>query len=469
MITRLVLLGATGDMAGRFLLPALTTLRASGDLDADLTVVGAGHEDWDDDTFREHIAARLAEHAGDVPEPARRWLLDGLRYRRMDLDAPGGIAADIVAVATGPEAEPVAVYLALPAPVFAPTLEALSTAVLSPGSRVAVEKPFGDDLAGATALNALLDRVSGGDTDAVFRVDHILGMPAVHELERLRGPGGALEPWWDGEHLERVEVLWEETLGLGTRTDFFDRTGALRDVVQNHLLQALVLAAMEPPAGPSEHDLHAAKLALLRSLRAPSVDAMATRSRRARYTAGALVLPDDPAGRPVPGFAEERGVDPQRGTETYAEVLLEADSPRWAGTTFVLRNGKALGTERKGIALHFRTAVPDDVPHRLERVSDTELWLQLDGAQRDAPAGVHAPAVHAPGIQAPGVHAPGERSAYAAVMTDVLSGGSRTSVSAEEAEEAWRVLEPVLRAWSAGDVPLLEYPAGSAGPGYVDV
>jgi glucose-6-phosphate 1-dehydrogenase len=444
VIDRLLLLGATGDLAGRFLLPALAWLSATDELPDDLQVVGGGAEEWDDATFRRHVADRWDAHAGDLPPEVRPALLDRLHYRRFDAADPATVAAAVRAVAGD---GPVAAYLALPPALFPPTIQALGAAGLPPGSRLAVEKPFGAGLADAVALNALLARVSGGDDAAVTRVDHFLGMPVVQGLPALRAAGRGLARVWDGASLARVEVVWEETLGLEGRADFYDRTGAVRDVLQNHLLQVLVLLALELPAGGGERELHAAKLDLLRALRVADPDDLAACTRRARYTAGRLVGPD--GDRPVPDYVAEDGVDPARGTETHAEVVFRVDTPRWAGTTFVLRTGKAMGASRKGIELRFRTAAPECDPRDAERGAPDRLWIPLE--QPPVRRGRHGTT-------------PGELTAYCAVLTDVLAGSSRTSVGAEEAEQAWRVVDPVLQGWAAGAVPLLEYPAGSAGP-----
>jgi glucose-6-phosphate 1-dehydrogenase len=442
VITRLLLLGATGDLAGRFLLPALAWLWAAGELPDDLQVVGGAAQDWEDETFRDHVAARWNAHAGDLPVEARRALLRRLRYRRFDADDPATVTA---AVGAFPGDDPVAVYLALPPGLFPATLRALHSAALPAVSRIAVEKPFGADLDSAVALNALLTEVSSGDESAVTRVDHFLGMPVVQGLLGLHAPDGPLAAVWNGTSVRQVDVVWEETLGLEGRADFYDRTGAVRDVLQNHLFQVLVLLAMEAPATGSERDLHQAKLELLRSLRLSSPTDLAGCTRRARYTAGELV-----AGGSVPDYAAEDGVDPTRGTETHAEVVLAVDTPRWAGTRFVLRTGKALGASRKGVALHFRTTAPACDPRDAELVAPDQLWIPLEAAPESPQPGA--------------VHAPGELTAYCRVLTDVLTGGSVTSVSALEAEQAWRVVDPVLAAWAADTVPLLEYAAGSAGP-----
>ena len=446
MIARLVVLGATGDLAGRFLLPALVRSVAAGALPEDVVLVGAGPQDLDDAGFREHVAARWAEHAGDVPADVSGPLLARARYRRLDLEDPTSVAR-AVGAGEGADAGPVAVYLALPPALFATALRSLRDAGLPAGSRVAVEKPFGSDLASAAALNDLLAEAAGGDPAAAFRVDHVLGMPRVGQLLSLRGPGGELEGVWSSAHLEQVDLLWEESFGLRGRADFYDRTGAVKDVLQNHVVQVLVLLAMELGRTGDEQALHDAKLALLRAVRVLGPDEVATRTRRARYTAGRLPA-DDGAGDDdglvdVPAYATEDGVDPARETETYAELVLEVDTPRWSGTRFVLRVGKGLAATRKGVLLHLRGTSGD------RGAGGEQRWIDLDAPTSD---GAGSP------VQ-------GELAAYEQVLRDLLGGGSRLSVAREEAEQAWRVVEPVLASWADGVPPLLEHPAGSPGPG----
>jgi glucose-6-phosphate 1-dehydrogenase len=340
-----------------------------------------------------------------------------------------------VAAVLGPLTDPVAVYLALPPRVFLTAIESLGCVGLPPGSRVVVEKPFGDDLASARALNALLT-TTGLDT---YRVDHVLGMHTTQGLVALRRSSPVLDRMWSGAAVEQVEIRWEETLALEGRAGFFDATGALKDVVQNHVLQLLALVAMEVPAD-GDHALHQEKLDALRSVGAP------LHSRRARYRAGSLA-----DGREVPAYTAEEGIDPDRGTETFAEVVFEVATPRWRGTRFALRAGKALARRRKLVALHFRGGGafeigidgPDDVVARFPRGAGDPLELR-------APS---------PGDGLP---------AYANVLLDVLRGTDAWSVSAAESEEAWRIVDPVVAAWDAGTVRLEEYPAGSAGPGRTD-
>jgi glucose-6-phosphate 1-dehydrogenase len=291
MISHLVLFGASGDLAGRFLLPALATLRATGRLGQDLAIVGTARPPWDDDAFRDHVAERLAEHAADVPPEHRDALTRSLRYRPADLTDANDVARVIRLAGEGP----VVAYLALPPGVFGPTVTALGAAGLPPGSRIALEKPFGDNLESAIALNRLLVDVTGvAGEHEVFRVDHFLGLATVQNLLGMRLANRVLEPVWNSAHIEQVEIVWEETLGLEGRAAYYDRAGQLKDMVQNHLLQVLCLVAMEPPASLGERDLRDRKLDVLRSVCPLRPEQMTARTRRARYTAGRLGERDVP-------------------------------------------------------------------------------------------------------------------------------------------------------------------------------
>ncbi len=461
MISRVLLLGASGDLAGRFLLPALARLVASAQLPRDLRVVGAAPQNWDDERFRDHVAQRLRDHAPDLTDDVRQAFVERLRYRRVDLEDQLSVRAAVQGLSDpAPEPTssqpPVAAYLALPPALFASAIRALSGVGLPPGSRIAVEKPFGEDRAGAVSLNALLSTVSQvGGQQAVFRVDHALGMPAAADLLALR-TRGRWAPVWNGSHIDQVDILWEETLALEGRASFYDRTGAVRDVLQNHMIQILALVAMDLPGSPDDKALHDAKLELLRAVAPIPSAELSSRTRRARYGAGTLAV----TGAATTGYAQQDGVDPARTSETYAELVLQVDRPLWAGTRFVLRAGKALASDRKGILIHFRSqTLPPDVREALPRSG--RLWIPID-----APLALdHAPAISGEtdtDVATPAVD--GELLAYEQVLLDVLTGSARLSVSGEESEQAWRIVEPVLKGWAEGGVPMAEYPAGSQGP-----
>jgi glucose-6-phosphate 1-dehydrogenase len=443
VIERLVLFGATGDLAGRFLFPALASLFAAGHLPEDFGVAGASREDLEEEAFRHRVEERLAQHAADVPPAARRTLVRSLRYQAVDVADPASVASVFAGVAS-----PVTAYLALPPSLFPRAVDALGRAGLPAGSRIALEKPFGEDLDSAVSLNRLLAEVAGdAGEQAIFRVDHVLGMATAQNLVALR-QNRVLDAVWNGAHVEHVEILWEETLALEGRAGYYDGAGALEDVLQNHMLQLLCLVAMEPSSNEDGGELRDRKVDVLRSARPLT-------SRRARYGAGRLSGTGGASGLSVPAYAHEDGVDAGRGTETFAEVTLELASERWQGTRFVLRAGKALRRRRKGVVLRFgpgHRGVPNELWIGIDGPNDIVLHLTGGAFGSSAPFELHGEPVAA------------ALPAYARVLLDVLSGGSTLSVGPDEAEWAWRVVAPVLDAWRSNRVPLEEYPAGSDGP-----
>ncbi|MFJ7907172.1 glucose-6-phosphate dehydrogenase [Kitasatospora sp. NPDC096204] len=450
MIDRLAILGATGDLSARFLLPALAALRAAGHVGDSLRVTGASREDWDTGQYRAWAEERLDRHGGDLPADARKAVLDALGYRRADVTDP----ADVAAVVAGQG--PVAVYLALPPALFPAVVTALHAAGLPAGSRIVLEKPFGEDLAGAQELNRLLaDLVP---EQAVFRVDHFLAMTTVQNVLGSRLANRVLEPIWNSTHISHVDIVWDETLALEGRAGYYDHVGALKDMVQNHLLQLLCLVAMEPPITLGERDLRDRKVDVLRSVRPLTEHDVVHRTRRARYLPGRI------GERDVPAYVAEEGVDPERRTETFAEVELELDSWRWAGTTFRLRSGKALGEDRKEVAVHFRPVPHLPFGHSGEaRPNVLRFELEPEGLALELTGiGAHAHGL-APILLTAGMEPP-NLPAYGRLLLDVLNGDPALSIRGDEAEEAWRVLEPVLTGWERGLVPLDEYPAGSQGP-----
>lgn len=473
MIERLILFGATGDLAGRFVLPALAELHDEGNLPETFGIVGAAREDLDDEQFRQHVAQELEQHsASDVSAASREAVMRALHYRRVDFNDAGSVAAALSDAGgkstAGAQGEPVAAYLALPTGVFPAAVKALGRVGLPKGSRIVLEKPFGEDLNGAIALNKLLETVTGvAGEKAIFRVDHALALATVQNLLSVRLANRVLEPIWNSAHIEQIDIIWDETLALENRASYYDRAGALKDVIQNHLLQILCIIAMEPPVTIGEQDLRDGKFEVLRSVRLLTPADAARQSRRARYTAGQLADTGGADGRSVPAYVEENGVDPERETETFAEITLELDSWRWAGTRFVLRTGKALSQRRKEAVVRFRP-----VPHlpfggEVARPAANELRIGLDGPYdftlcltglETGPPPHLAPMILVAKLPAP------ELPAYSRVLMDVLTGNSALSIRGDEAEQAWRVVTPVLEAWADERVPMEEYRAGSNGP-----
>ena len=450
MIRKLAILGATGDLTARYLLPGLAALRAAGELSDNFQLVAVGREHWTDETFRNWAAAQLERHATELPASAKRTVAATSRYHQADVTDPSSMTA----VVQGPK--PIAAYLALPPSVFPGAVSSLHRAGTAPGSIVVLEKPFGEDLAGAIELNRLLSSLY--PEEAIFRVDHFLAMTTVQNILGTRLANRVLEPIWNSAHIASVDIIWDESLALEGRAGYYDGVGALKDMLQNHLLQLLCLVAMEPPISLGDRDLRDRKVDVLRSIRPLSPEEAVRWTCRARYTSGEI------RGQAIPAYAEEDGVEPEHRTETFAEVHFELDNWRWASTIFRLRTGKALRRDRKEVAVRFRP-----VPHiPFERQAQARPNVLRFGLQPESVVleltgtgprtGTLVPLTLATHL------APAELPPYAQLLLDILTGSSALSIRADEAEESWRVVTPVIDAWSKELVPLQEYAAGSDGP-----
>jgi glucose-6-phosphate 1-dehydrogenase len=319
-----------------------------------------------------------------------------------------------------------------------------------------MEKPFGTDAASARALNELLARLVA--EDHVYRVDHYLGMSTVLDILGLRFANRMLEPVLNAEHVEAIDIVFDESLGLEGRAGYYDGAGALVDMIQSHSLQVLSLLAMEAPSTLQARDLRDCKAQVLRATRIWNDDPILA-SRRARYTAGEV------DGRRLPSYVDEPGVDPARGTETLAELVVAVDTWRWAGVPFRLRAGKALGAPRKEIVITFRQ--PRWIPRGLEGYERPDrLSVGLDSHLLSIDLNVNGPGdplVIDPVTLRAGL-GPGDLPPYGEVLRAVLDGDPVLSVRGDSAVECWRIVEPALRAWRDGEVALEEYVAGSHGP-----
>ncbi|KRE80148.1 glucose-6-phosphate dehydrogenase [Arthrobacter sp. Soil763] len=451
-VKTLLILGASGDLTGRLLLPGLARLVARGHAQG-LTLVGAGSDDWTEDQWLERLETSFADANSQADSAGKRELKrirETTAYRQLDVTAEGQLAK-LIAGLEGP----VAVYFALPPKISERACQALTPDDVPAGTRLVMEKPFGSSEESARELNRTLAALV--PEDHIHRVDHFLGKATVLNILGLRFANTFLEPVWNREHIEKVEIIFDEDLALEGRARYYDGAGALRDMIQSHLLQIMALMAIEPPASVDERDLRDAVATLLRasSIKAP----YARNTRRARYTAGTL------GGRQVPDYAKEEGVDASRNTETLAEVQVDIDNWRWQGVPFILRSGKALGTKRKEAVVTFRP-VPHlprgftgvDSPNQL-RIGFGPDTLQFD-VDVNGPGNVLS--LDRATLQAE--LSASELLPYGEVLEGVLTGDPLLSVRGDTAEDCWRILEPVLKAWARDSVPLEEYPAGSDGP-----
>jgi glucose-6-phosphate 1-dehydrogenase len=445
----LLILGATGDLTARLLLPGLAGLLATGAVQG-LSLVGSGRDDWDDDRWRERVRASFA--AAHVSGGSPEAVASTARYRPADVTVPD----DLRRLLAGCE-PPLVIFFALPPAVTVSACHALVALDLPLGTRLVLEKPFGTDAASAAALNELLLRLV--PENQLYRVDHYLGMSTVLNILGLRFANRMLESVLDAEHVDSVDIVFDETLALEGRAGYYDRAGALVDMIQSHSLQVLSLLAMEAPSTLQARDLRDCKAQVLRATRVWD-EAPAAFSRRARYTAGEI------RARRIPSYVDEEGIDPARKTETFAEVVLAVDTWRWAGVPFRVRAGKALSTLRKEAVITFKQ--PPWVPRGLtgyERPDRVRVGFDPDLFRLDLNVnGPRDPTV-IDRVTLEASFGGGGLPPYGQVLKGVFDGDPTLSVRGDTAEECWRIVEPVLKAWRDDEVPLEEYVAGSTPPG----
>ena len=447
-VTTLVILGGSGDLSSRLLLPALGQLLSSHP-ERRLKLIGAGAEEWTDAHWRQVVRksfATVSASGAGVEE-----LLKNTTYLSADVTKRDDLERILAACEGVP-----ALYFALPPAVTALACASLKKVELPAGTTLALEKPFGTDRRSAIALNRLLATLV--PEDQIHRVDHFLGRSTVFNLLGLRFANRIFEPLWSAAHIDRVEVISDETLGLEDRARYYDKAGALVDMIQSHLLQVLSVLAMEPPSTLGAADLRDAKGTALRATRVCGDDPVAS-SRRARYTAGTI------EGRKLLSYDKEDGVDPSRNTETLAEVTFQVDTWRWAGVPFTLRSGKALGERRREIVVTFKPA--RHVPTGFTGVAHpTKLRIMLAPDAMTLELNINGPGdpYEIERVEMLAEFGPGQFLAYGEVLEGILDGDPSLSVRGDTAEECWRIVGPVLRAWAKNEVPLDTYRAGSRGP-----
>jgi glucose-6-phosphate 1-dehydrogenase len=450
MIERMVILGASGDLTSRLLMPALAQLAEADLLPSGFTIVGSANTAWSTDDFRQHIAAALKKHS-PVAAATRDAVVRMLGFQASDVTRPEELSALI-----GEDRPNTLVYLALPPVLFEPVLRTLAAARLQASDAVAIEKPFGTDLASAQQLNELI-RIQLPEP-TIFRIDHFLSDDLVRRVVTLRFLNRVFEPVWNSVHVERVDVSWLESLTLEGRAGYYDTAGAMKDMLQNHLMEAMALVLMEQPARLDANSFRDVRVEALRAVATPPAERMRTDSVRARYTAGVI------GSRQVPSYVDEPGVDPRRGTETYASLTLEVDNPRWAGVSFTLRSGKALAADSAEISIHFRP-LPSYLLDKWPGVEPNVLRLGLTEPYVSLATTLNGPDRTAESRELEARSSEPRFTAYANLILEMLKSDPRLFIRGDEAEESWRIIDPVMTAWAAGDVPMQEYAAGGTPPG----
>jgi glucose-6-phosphate 1-dehydrogenase len=446
----LLILGASGDLTARLLLPGLGGLLASG-AEIELLLLGSGADEWDDERWRSQVAESFS--AAGAKGSAVDAVAKAARYLPADATDEGDLRKLLDACEGSP-----AIYFALPPAVTERSCEALTGIELPEHTRLVMEKPFGTDAASAIALNELLAQLV--PEDQVFRVDHFLGMSTVLNILGVRFANRILEPVLTAEHVDGVDIVFDEQLGLEGRAGYYDGAGAMVDMLQSHLLQVMSLVAMEPPSTMDARDLRDSRAQVLRATRIWDDDPVGS-SYRARYTAGEV------DGRRLPSYVDEEGIDPARNTETLAELVLAVDTWRWAGVPFRLRSGKALGSPRQEVVINFKQAAR--VPSGLtgfDRANRLRIGINPGGGRLRLDFNISGPGdpFEIDPVTLETDFGAGELPEYGEVIKGALEGDPTLSVRDDMAVDCWRIIEPAQKTWRDGAVPLEEYAAGSTGP-----
>jgi glucose-6-phosphate 1-dehydrogenase len=459
----LIVFGATGDLAERKLLPALYHRQRAGQFSEPTRIIGASRSNMGDDDYRAFAKAAIEEHVASAEiDSGLEQFLSRLSY--VSVDARSGQGFPDLAAAVGNSTRIRAFYLAVAPALFGDMAKNLDAhGLVTPEARIIVEKPIGRDLASARALNDMIGSVF--DEHQIFRIDHYLGKETVQNLMALRFANALYEPLWNSAHIDHVQITVAESVGLEGRADYYDKAGALRDMVQNHMLQLLCLVAMEAPAAIDADAVRDEKLKVLRSLKPITIADAARATVRGQYRAGAS------SGGAVKGYAEELS-NGGSGTETFVAIKAEIANWRWAGVPFYLRTGKRLGTRCSEIVVAFKP-----IPHSIfgdgaGRVYANELVIRLqpdEGVKQwimikdPGPGGMrlrHVP-LDMSFAESFRVRNP---DAYERLVMDVVRGNQTLFMRRDEVEAAWKWIDPILAAWEDNRQEVQFYTAGTWGP-----
>jgi glucose-6-phosphate 1-dehydrogenase len=466
----LVLFGGTGDLAWRKLMPALFQAFRHGTLPPGGRIIGVGRDDLSNDQYRTLMQSRFDQvdlsKRPSADEFARFAAL--LEYVRVDLSRPDDYAR-LTERLHARQVETVVMYLATAPALFTTVCEQLAAARLNtPTTRIVLEKPLGHDLASNRAINHTVRQ--SFDEKQIFRIDHYLGKPAVQNLFALRFGNALFEPLWRREHIANIQITIAEDLGVEKRGAFYETTGALRDMVQNHALQLLCAIGMEPPINSHADAIRDEKLKVLRSLKPWTTESLVQDVVRGQYTGGSI------DGTRVPAYREELGVNPQSTTETFVALRTEIANWRWAGVPFYIRTGKRLAGRDARIVVNFRPTphaifnaqigIANRLVINLQPKDGLELHLMAQGQNNRQSRASAAQALVPVQLDLDFDKRFGaERvGAYERLLLDVIDNRLNLFVRSDEQEEAWRWVEPLLDHW-AGDAQTLRlYAAGTWGP-----
>jgi glucose-6-phosphate 1-dehydrogenase len=471
--TTLVIFGATGDLAKRKLLPALYNLAHEGALPERFNLVGVSRSDHAHEEFRTEAQDAIKEFSRREPDPAvLDKLLDGIRYVPGLFDDASvydmlGTTLDEFDKAAGVRMNR-CFYLST-APMFFPVIvrqlgDHKLTRQEGADVRVVIEKPFGTTLAEAEALNR--EVLSVLDEQQVFRIDHYLGKETVQNILAFRFANGLFEPIWNRNYIDQIQITAAEDIGIGSRAGYYDSAGALRDLIQNHMLQLLCHIAMEPPVNFTADEVRNEKVKVLQAIHAPTEEQIDQIAVRAQYAEG------ESGGEHVGGYLQEPDVPSDSNTETFAALRLEVDNWRWAGVPFYLRTGKRLARKVTEVAVTLKP-----VPHLAFKqegslgVRPNQLILTMqpnEGVSLSLGAKIPGTRMRIRPVYMEFLYGTSFLSqspeAYERLITDAMRGDATLFTRNDEVEAQWRICDPIVQNWEKTPGPLPQYPSGSQGP-----
>src|SRR3954453_19286573 len=471
--TTLIIFGATGDLAQRKLLPAVYNLAHEGALPERFNMIGIARTEQPDDDYRAFAREAIEKYSRRRPdETVLSSLLERMRYIGAPFDDQAAYEG-IEQIANELDEEAGirfnrVFYLATAPGFFETIAQALGERKLDEREgadvRLVVEKPFGHDLESAQALNRAL--LSVFEERQIFRIDHYLGKETVQNILVLRFGNGIFEPLWNRSYIDHVQITAAEDIGIGSRAEYYDRSGALRDIVQNHLLQLLTILSMEPPVSFSADEVRNEKVKILRAIRPPAIEEVPHRVVRGQYGPGMA------EGHDVPGYLQEEGVAPGSKTETYVALRLGIDNWRWAGVPIFLRAGKRLARKTTEIAVTLKP-----VPHLAFQqsgslgVQPNQLVLSVqpnEGVSLSLVAKIPGAKMRVRPVNMEFLYGTSFMSqspeAYERLILDTMRGDATLFARDDEVEAAWAIVDPILEAWGKMEGKLPQYRAGSQGP-----